>query len=199
MTSKNNILFITLFVALGIAFISLSYNNFHALQQRIETHPDLHVDSFIRQQNDLAETNMRTGINSEISLRALLEGHLIQRRYHQANSLLIGKLWINYLGFLTGMILSLMGGFFVLGKFREPEFKGDIEQSAADISNLKMKLATSSPGLFLTLMGTFLMLATIFSKDEIDIKDRPTYLQPTIVAPETSNSQSYDSTDHDIE
>ncbi len=191
MTGKNNIVFILIFVALGIAFLSLSYINFRVLQKNIETHPQLQVENYIKTQNEFAIKNGQRSLNNEIGLHAILEGHVIQRRYHQANSLLIGKIWINYLGFLTGMILSLMGGFFVLGKFKEPEISSTVEPLSTDIASVKMKVATSSPGLFLTLMGTILMISTILSKDRIDVEDKPTYLHSIITK---TNPESNDTT-----
>jgi hypothetical protein len=47
-------------------------------------------------------------------LLALLEAHTIQQRYHQANVALILRGSIKYLGFLTGMILSIVGAVFIL-------------------------------------------------------------------------------------
>jgi len=49
---------------------------------------------------------------------AMLEQNVIARRYHQANSAMLARIWTRYLGFVTGMILTLVGAIFVLGKLR---------------------------------------------------------------------------------
>src|SRR6266496_3969764 len=45
-----------------------------------------------------------------------LELYSIDRRYHQTNLLLMSRVWTRYMGFVTGMVLALIGAVFVLGK-----------------------------------------------------------------------------------
>lgn len=102
---------------------------------------------------------------------ALLEQDVIARRYHQVNSAMLARVWTRYLGFVTGMILALVGAVFILGKLREEATKLEAEGQG-----LKASLATSSPGIVLAVLGTGLMAITLVVPFEIATRDRATYL-----------------------
>src|SRR5262249_54967656 len=109
----------------------------------------------------------------------VLESEIIGRRYHLAATLLAGRVWQLYLGFITGMILSLVGAAFILGKLREAESESSIGSSSVTVS-----LKSSSPGVILTILGVVLMITTIVNNQKIEVEDRPHYLM------EMSASQS---------
>ena len=99
-----------------------------------------------------------------------LESHAVARRYHQANALLVARVWTQYLGFLTGMILAFVGATFILGKLSEKptEISGGGE-------GWRVAIDTSSPGLVLVLLGTVLMMTTILVRREVKVADEPLY------------------------
>jgi len=101
-----------------------------------------------------------------------LEVQVVGRRYRQATVLLMSRLWTLYLGFVTGMILALVGAAFILGKLQEPASELSAESPAA-----KLTLKSASPGIVLAALGTTLMLATIFTNHRIDVTDAPLYLR----------------------
>jgi hypothetical protein len=96
---------------------------------------------------------------------ATLERSALERRYHQANVLLMSRTWTRYLGFVTGMIMALIGSGFILGKFRESTTTLRI-----DSAPVKGALASASPGLVLATLGTALMMATILIHNDIDTR-----------------------------
>jgi hypothetical protein len=100
-----------------------------------------------------------------------MESYLISRRYHQASVLLMSGLWIRYLGFITGMILALVGASFVLGKLREPA-----TEVAGKATGIDFSLKSASPGIILVVLGTILMLTTILNQDVYQVQDAPMYL-----------------------
>lgn len=101
----------------------------------------------------------------------LLEENSMERRYHQAGVLLMSRIWTRYLGFITGMIVALVGAVFILGKLRDPEATLN-----ADNTLWKFSMTTASPGLVLALLGTILMVTTMVTQFELTVDDRPTYL-----------------------
>jgi hypothetical protein len=109
-----------------------------------------------------------------LEILATLEAYLIERRYHQASALLMSGLWIRYLGFVTGMILALVGASFVLGKLQEPTAEVSGKAPALDFS-----VKSASPGIILAVLGAALMLATIVDRDEFAVKDINIYLPAT--------------------
>jgi hypothetical protein len=100
-----------------------------------------------------------------------LELYVVERRYHQANIFAMARVWVRYLGFVTGMALSLVGATFILGKMREPHTVTKGQVSAAQFS-----FAGSSPGIFLVFVGLVLMLSTIFFNRPIGVADGTTYV-----------------------
>lgn len=115
----------------------------------------------------------------QFEARAALERYIIEQRYHQVSVLLMSGLWLRYLGFLTGMILALVGSSFILGKLREPE--QELSGGGADVY---VSLRTSSPGIILAVLGVILMFATLMDRDNYNIKDTNVYLPQS--APVTS-------------
>jgi hypothetical protein len=117
-----------------------------------------------------------TGANAAISARQLeilaaMEAYLVERRYHQASVLLMAGLWTRYLGFITGMVLALVGASFILGKLEGPP--SELEGKGAGIEG---SLKTASPGIILVVLGAALMLATIVNRDTYETRDVSVYL-----------------------
>ena len=107
---------------------------------------------------------------AELKRGFLLEVYAIDRRYHQGNVLLMSRVWTRYLGFSTGMILAMVGAVFILGNVREPLTEVDAEQAG-----VKLSIKSASPGIILALLGVVLMVTTIVTHHEIEIKDTPLY------------------------
>lgn len=56
---------------------------------------------------------------TKLKAQILLEYDAIGRHFRLLNVALMARLWIKYLGFVTGMIISLIGASFILGKLKE--------------------------------------------------------------------------------
>jgi hypothetical protein len=125
-------------------------------------------------QLDLAASLVAEGERLPLELRArlLLESDLVERRYRQANSVILARLWTRYLGFLTGMVLALVGALFVLGRLQEPA-----TQVRAEAGDIKAVIATSSPGLVLAFLGAILMAISLVVEFEVETRDASTYLE----------------------
>ena len=102
-----------------------------------------------------------------------LEQDVVHRRYQQINTTLLLRTWTRYTGFLVGMVLALTGAFFILGKLKEGE-----SQLSGEGSGVKFALTTSSPGIILATLGTFLMAITLIVKFDFDVIDKPVYILP---------------------
>jgi len=86
----------------------------------------------------------------------------------------MARIWVRYLGFITGMILSFIGAIFVLGKLREPKTEMSVSGS------VKTHIATQSPGIILVLLGSIIMLTTILSHHQISVVDAPIYIPQSV-------------------
>jgi hypothetical protein len=111
---------------------------------------------------------------SEQRLRVavLLEANLIERRHHEASVQLMASIWSRYLGFSTGMILSLVGAAFILGMLSDGGTNIDMHDSA---KAARVSLATSSPGLVMVIAGVALMVVNITTLHTLSVVDAPIY------------------------
>jgi hypothetical protein len=158
-----------------VAFLSLSLLDTQSVRRSIRLAPVLNVAS------DLASLNCRDATSStserarclEWKVAVLFEQNTINRRYHQANVALLVRVSVKYLGFLTGMLMSLVGSVFVLGRLTEAP-----AQLAAEGAFGKFTIATVSPGLILAVLGTALMVTTVLVNPPTDVTDGNIYLRP---------------------
>lgn len=154
-------------VGFAVFFFIASLFQLYYIHQKINAAPNLNLGEYLNISKDGDELEV-----SQWNALAKLEEHALVRRYHQANVSLMSNIWIKYLGFLTGMVITLCGAVFILGKIN------------VDSSNLanentftgKTSLQSSSPGLFLVLMGTILIITTTNYKGKVDVVDGPGYI-----------------------
>lgn len=150
----------------ALFFLFASMYQLYSLQTEIEAEPEIHFDALYSHDADFD----RQRWNSLVAL----EVHVLQRRYHQANISIMSRLWVRYLGFVTGMILAFMGAVFIVGKLRGGA-RIDVEGEG-----LKANLATQSPGIVLAFLGVVLMVVTIVIHHKVDVRDKPTYTAVTM-------------------
>jgi hypothetical protein len=139
------------------------------LRQSIERRPVLDAAVVLGDQQGAWQQELP----GEFKALAILEAGALDRRYHQANVLLMSRVWARYLGFVTGMILALVGAVFILGKLREESS----EISAQGVGG-GLSMRSTSPGLVLATLGVALMAMTIVTHFEITTTDSPIYLRP---------------------
>lgn len=160
-------------VLVTLAFLILSFVEANVVRSEIRASPRLELAPALAQLNCNATTTTVSEHQdcARWQLLALLEAHTIQQRYHQANVALILRGSIKYLGFLTGMILSVIGAVFILGRLTEAA-----SHLAAEGSFGKLSIETVSPGLILAVLGTVLMLVTVFVNPPTEVSDAAVYL-----------------------
>jgi hypothetical protein len=103
--------------------------------------------------------------------RTLLERKVVEHRYQQVNATLLLRTWTRHLGFLTGMILSFIGGIFILTKLSEGR-----SEVSGETGVVKASLATNSPGIVLTVVGGAIMIASLIVEYRFSTRDLPAYI-----------------------
>lgn len=167
--------FITkLILILVVFFFSATIYQLFDLNSRVENSPKLPVEKYLHDNVEAYDANYQW--NTLIAL----ESHALQQRYHQANVLLMARIWVRYLGFITGMILSFIGAIFVLGKLRESKTEMSVGGS------VETHIATQSPGIILVLLGSIIMLTTILSHHQIAVVDAPIYIPQSVDSTNTA-------------
>jgi len=165
-------LMINLLVALTLFFFIATFFQISYLHWSILQYPEIDLDISNAYSITANIGNSDDQFASrKLELLARLEAYVVERRYHEASVDLMSSTWLRYLGFITGMILALIGASFVLGKLQESDTEVTGKGSGIDIS-----LKTASPGIILSVLGTVLMFATIIDKDYRNIIDAPIYI-----------------------
>ena len=161
----NMLPFITkIILALTIFFFSVTIYQLFELNSRVDSAPKLSIDKVLESHVD------REDHDFQWKTLVALESHALQQRYHQASVLLMARIWVRYLGFITGMMLTIIGAIFILGRLREP--KTEIELGG----KISTSIATQSPGIVLVVMGSTIMLTTILTHNVISVNDAPIYI-----------------------
>lgn len=155
-------------IGLTLFFLLASFVQLAVLHDRIDHAPALDPALL---KIDASEKSDAVTVG-RMTIEARLEANLIARRYHQANVAMMSRVWVHYLGFVTGMILSLMGSAFILGKVTtEPS---ELEGKAGSAGG---SLRTASPGIVLCTLGVVLMITTMVVHHEIETIDKATYFK----------------------
>ncbi len=99
-----------------------------------------------------------------------LERDLIARRYREAGAALSLRLWTRLMGFLTGMILAMVGAAFVLGKLTSPE-----SEISGGASGATLSVKSASPGIVLAVLGAILIGISLVMPVTADVHDAAIY------------------------
>ncbi len=157
---------------LAVFFFFASFAQLAYLHWKISRSPELDVREPLSMLSAAASSPQNIIEIAKLKALIALEANGLKQQYHQANVLLMSRIWTVYLGFVTGMILSLVGASFVLGKLREDTSELTVRTAPTDVS-----FRSASPGLILVVLGTILMLTAIVTNHRIDVTHSAVYLR----------------------
>jgi hypothetical protein len=89
------------------------------------------------------------------------------RRYQHGARILLTTSTRKNTGFLVGTMLALLGCIIVVRRVRKMPITADFAAS----ERAKLRVITSSPGVFVTLLGALIILSTIIRYDSFEIAD----------------------------
>ncbi len=160
------------------------------LEIRKSPQPDLSqplaalLDGTVSTKNTARQQNARVAVLSTLELSAM------NYRYHQANVALLSRVWMRYLGFVTGMVLAMVGAVFILGRLQDQGSTASAKSAGGSFT-----FKTASPGLILSALGVVLMLTTITTHHEIAVSDQAIFIKgeaQSITAPAATTRQKRD-------
>lgn len=166
-------LMIAMLVCLTVFFFVATLFQLVNLNTRIGASPKLDATTLFAQSACPPNTSESACVaHRRLTMAAVLEVNIIALRHHEANVLLMSAIWSRYLGFITGMILALVGAAFILGKLSDKGTKVGVE---GETSPVRFMLATASPGIVLVISGVALMLITIVTLHQFSTRDAAIY------------------------
>jgi len=156
-------------IVVALCFIATTLWFFHDLEQRLE-YRTTDVTAVVEHLAGPSDAKQNDQAYRDWYIRAVLEGVALQQRFNVQATVVKGRLWTRFMGFLTGMLLALTGCVFVLGKLRESVNFGGEGQG------FKATLATSSPGVFLAFLGTVIIAIALIVQTTVESSDTSVYL-----------------------
>src|ERR1700742_3807070 len=105
-------------IVLALVFFGLSIYDVYEIRSFVR---NANVDSVSPQISELVHLSAAQPARistPELVQRSLvvLEADAMDKRYRQANALLLSRIWTRQLAFLTGMVLAFIGAVFILGR-----------------------------------------------------------------------------------
>lgn len=162
-------------VLLTIFYLIASIWQFNQFNNKVENSPRIDLKQFLGSYTlDSIQKYSLSIDRQNLVAQYYLEAYTVQARQANAEALLISRTWIKYLGFVTGMILCIVGAVFILGKLRDENqtlVGGEYVQG-------KLTLQSHSPGIILSILGTVLIVCTIFTHQPIEKFDSSVYFHP---------------------
>ena len=174
--------------ALILIFILLATVQLRSFESHIYQSDSLNISkSLPRVDSVIIDTSITTKLGY-LKLYALtkMEEYSINRRYNQAGEILVSGIYTKYMGFFTGMILAIVGAIFIISKLKEDtsNLEGTINE------HINFKLVSSSPGIVFGVLGTLLMITTIFKTVESNVTDAPLFLNYQNVEQQKGNDEN---------
>jgi hypothetical protein len=159
-------------ILLTAFYLIASYLQFSFFVDRIEKPSDANLKQF------LGNTTISKALNDSLSIdekkwiaQCFFESYVVEARQQNAEFLMMSRTWIKYLGFITGVILSIVGAVFVLGKLNNE----NTTALEGGTSNIKFALQSHSPGIIMAVLGTALIISTILTHQNIEKTDAAVY------------------------
>ena len=155
---------------IGLLFFISSLLQIHLMGAELKMSPGVKPSFATPQSGFSAET--RAELMRWNGLVAL-EHETLQARTQSINAVILRQASLLHLGFLTGMVLCLVGAVFVLGQLQTP-----VTSLSGEAQNTKAALTTSSPGIVLAVLGAGLIVATLFHHYQFNLPEKVVYLSP---------------------
>lgn len=149
-------------------------------------------------QPDLQNSNTSSKVTPEKFDRDYLaylqaQANLNEQRYELGHQAYITNSTRKNIGFLIGMLLSLIGCIVIVRRIRNM----DISAEGSAVGN-QLKFATASPGVMMILLGSIIILTTILRTDKVTVTDNSP-LAPFQIGITQNNSNSAPSTEGEKE
>jgi hypothetical protein len=164
-------LMVLILVAGAVLFAAVSVIEVRRLDQSLEDSvPRLEAIAEQAVQLSAAPASI-SAENRRFAVQVSLETYVTAQRYTLARTMLRARLWTRFMGFLTGMIMAMVGAAFVLGRLRE---EGSSFNSSG--GGFSLSMTSASPGLILAGLGTLLMGLCLVVAPSVTTSDGAIYV-----------------------
>ena len=172
-------------VVMAALFFIFSGLHLYQVSNFIETEHGQNIRDLV--QAEIAKPTASQLTSDDITQHALLllEADTLDKRYHEASALLMSRIWSRQLAFITGMVMSFLGAVFILGKLSE-----STSQISGGAGDWKVAITSASPGIILSVLGTVLLISSLYVRASLDVNDGPAYVNALRRSPATASAIS---------
>ncbi|WP_156255142.1 hypothetical protein [Sandarakinorhabdus oryzae] len=159
--------------AMGAFFLIASFVQMERFSASVQYTPDARLEKALAQM-DAPIARLPASEAAELvrwKALATLEAETVRQRYGQVNATLLLRAWTRQIGFVTGMIMALVGAMFILSRLSE-----DRTELGGEGQGIKASLSTSSPGIVMAVLGTLLMVVALLSPFNFSTSDVAVYV-----------------------
>jgi len=172
MLEKKGYLLLSILLIPMVISIVLSYFQLHKILINLNTPIELYSENYVFED---AEEVFQSPEYYDLSSRVALELDVVKLRNHRISSFIETRTWMRFMSMMFGSILVFVGGSFIIGRVSSPNFVSKLESAGIGFS-----IASTSPGLILSVCGVILMTIPNVSKQDISESGGSTYLGQSI-------------------
>lgn len=174
-------------VVMAALFFIFSGLHLYQVSTFIETEHGRNIRDLVQAETAKPTANPLTSEDITQHALLLLEADTLDKRYHEASALLMSRIWSRQLAFITGMVMAFLGAVFILGKLSE-----STSQISGGAGDWKVAITSASPGIILSVLGTVLLISSLYVRASLDVNDGPAYVNslrpPVAITPGADNS-----------
>ncbi len=158
------------YTLIAVATVSFVWSSYVGMNQILE---DIRLENSSVTRELVHRLSNGTNQSPQLAAWAALEFDTLENRQSRADSLLATRTWLRFMNATFGSILIMCGAIFILSRIRI----GSTNLEAGN-GEFRVVLASSSPGIFMLVLGAFLTVAPLFSNQTITIRDIHSYPAP---------------------
>jgi hypothetical protein len=159
-------------VVMAALFFIFSGLHLYQVSNFIETEHGQNIRDLVQAEISKPTSNQLTSDDITQHALLLLEADTLDKRYHEASALLMSRIWSRQLAFITGMVMAFLGAVFILGKLSETT-----SQISGGAGDWKVAITSASPGIILSVLGTVLLISSLYVRASLDVNDGPAYVR----------------------
>lgn len=144
-----------------IILIGLSFYFWHILSSTAQPHESAFIKEDV---SGLKISSDKIPANEQLRLEWMkAQLQIVSKRYELASRLNVTYAYVKYISFVVGAVLCLLGTIIIFKGVRP----SPIEAGMSTDQQIRFKISTSSPGAFMTFLGTAIIITSITFRGEV--------------------------------
>ena len=166
----SQLVFWLTYVLIVVGTTLFVYSSFEGVMRILDSIKQENSSKTAQLLEDLIENGTE---NFELMVWAALEFDVLENQQNISDALIETQTWIRFMNSSFGSILIMCGAIFILSRIRI-----DKSELKAENSHFMVILGSSSPGLFMLIVGSVLVNSPLYATQKIKVDDGGAYPAP---------------------